>query len=201
MHDCYVTTTLLNSWLFYLKSREEWEEKAHTDFLNCLNKVKTEPTEAMQRGIEFEDMVRLYDGKQLYSRKDDTVNEIVDYISGGLWQQTVTKTIEVNGLKVLVYGKADVIEKDTIYDIKRVKHYEIGKYGHSVQHKLYLFCTGLPIFKYLVSDGQSVFVETYTFYKNLNADVQALIVEFFEWLQKVDLFETYFEKWKGEDKA
>lgn len=70
-----------------------------------------------------------------------------------------------------------------------------------MQHKLYLFCTGLPIFKYLVSDGQSVFVETYTSYKNLNADVQALIIEFFEWLQKVDLFETYFEKWKGEDKA
>lgn len=77
MHDCYVTTTLFNSWLFYLKSREKREKKAHTDFLNCLNKVKTEPTEAMQRGIEFEDMVRLCDGKQLYSRKDDTVNEIV----------------------------------------------------------------------------------------------------------------------------
>lgn len=200
MHDCYVTATLINSWLFYLKSRDEWEEKAKTDFLNCLNKVKTEPTEAMQRGIDFEDLVRLCDEKQLYSRKDDTVNEIVDYISGGLWQETVAKTIDVNGLKVLVYGKADVIKEDTVYDIKRVSNYEIGKYLKSFQHKCYLFCTGLPVFKYLVSDGKNVFIEPYTPKANIEEDIKLTVIDFLNWLKKTNLFDVYLEKWKGEDK-
>lgn len=200
MHDCYVTATLINSWLFYMKSREEYEEQAKQDFLNCLNKVKTEPTEAMQKGIDFENKIRLCDEQNLYSRTDIAVNEITDYIKGGLWQETVSKVVDVDGLNVLVYGKADVIKMDTIYDIKRVKSYEIGKYSKSVQHLFYLFCTKLPVFRYLVSDGNSVFVETYTLNAYTEAMTKSNIKEFFDWLKITGRFETYLEKWKGEDK-
>lgn len=200
MHDCYVTATLINSWLFYLKSREEWEEKAKADFLNCLNKVKTEPTKAMQKGIDYENLVRLCDEKGLYIQTDATVNEIVKRIKGGLWQETVSKIIDINGLKVLVYGKADVIKQDTIYDIKRVSNYEIGKYLKSFQHKCYLFCTGLQFFEYLVSDGKSVYIEPYTPKTNLEEDIKLTVLDFFNWLKKTNLFDVYLEKWKGEDK-
>lgn len=200
MHDCYVTATLINSWLFYMKSREEYEEQAKQDFLNCLNKVKTEPTETMQKGIDFENKIRLCDEQDLYSKTDITVNEITDYIKGGLRQETVSKVVDVDGLKVLVYGKADVIKMDTIYDIKRVKSYEIGKYSKSVQHLFYMFCTKLPVFRYLVSDGNNVFVETYTLNAYTEAMTKSNIKEFFDWLKITGMFETYFEKWKGEDK-
>ena len=200
MHDCYVTTTLLNSWLYYLKSREDREEKAKTDFLNCLNKIKTEPTEDMQRGLNFEKTVYHCDINDAVCDDDNTVNEIKDYIKGGLWQLKVSKHVGIDGLDVLVFGYADVIKMDTVYDIKRVKTYKTGKYNYSVQHKLYLYCTGLPVFKYLVSDGENVFIEPYTPNKHLEAEVQALIIEFFKWLQNTGLFEIYLEKWKGEDK-
>lgn len=199
MHDCYVTATLLNSWLYYLKSREEYEEQAKEDFLNCLNKIKTEPTEAMQRGIDFEKKIRLCDEQDLYST-DPTVNEITDYVKGGLWQETVTKHIDIDGLDVLIFGKADVIKADTVYDIKRVKDYEIGKYSKSVQHLFYLYCSGLPTFKYLVSNGKSVFIETYTKNAYTELMVKTAIREFFEWLKATDRFDLYLEKWKGTDK-
>lgn len=200
MHDCYVTATLLNSWLYYLKSREEYEEQAKEDFLNCLNKIKTEPTDAMQRGIDYENLIRLCDEKDLYSRKDETVNEITDYVKGGLWQETVIKYIDIDGRDVLIYGKADVIKMDTIYDIKRVSKYGIGKYSKSVQHLFYLYCTGLPIFKYLVSDGNRVFIETYTNNAYTESMVKTAIREFFDWLKATDRFDLYLEKWKGTDK-
>ena len=200
MHDCYVTATLINSWLFYMKSREEYEQQAKEDFFNCLNKIKTEPTEAKQRGIDFENKIRLCDEQDLYSRTDNTVNEITDYIKGGLWQETVSKHIDIDGLNVLIYGKADVIKMDTIYDIKRVSTYDIGKYTHSSQHLFYLYCTGLPVFKYLVSDGNSVFIETYTLNAYTKNTAKAAIRDFFDWLKMTDRFETYLEKWKGEDK-
>ena len=200
MHDCYITATLINSWLFYIKSREEYEQQAKQDFFNCLNKVKTEPTEAMQRGIDFENKIRLCDEQDLYSRTDNTVNEITDYIKGGLWQETVTKHMDIDGLNVLIYGKADVIKMDTIYDIKRVSTYDIGKYTHSSQHLFYLYCTGLPVFKYLVSDGNNVFVETYTAGEGTPKLVKSVITEFFNWLKRAELFDTYLENWKGADK-
>lgn len=200
MHDCYVTATLINSWLYYLKSREEYEQQAKEGFFNCLNKVKTEPTEAMQRGIDFENAVHSCDVLNTICEDDDTVNEITDYIKGGLWQETVTKHMDIDGLNVLIYGKADVIKMDTIYDIKRVSTYDIGKYTHSSQHLFYLYCTGLPVFKYLVSDGNNVFVETYTAGEGTPKLVKSVITEFFNWLKRAELFDTYLENWKGADK-
>ncbi len=200
MHDCYVTATLLNSWLYYLKSREEYEEQAREDFLNCLNKIKTEPTEAMQRGIDFENAVHTCDVLNTVCEDDDTVNEITGYIKDGLWQETVSKHIDIDGLDVLVYGKADVIKMDTVYDIKRVSKYKIGKYSKSVQHLFYLYCSGLPTFKYLVSNGKSVFIETYTSNAYTESMTKAAIREFFEWLKATDRFDLYLEKWKGTDK-
>lgn len=200
MHDCYVTATLLNSWLYYLKSREEYEEQAKEDFLNCLNKRKTEPAEAMQRGIDFENAVHTCDVLSTVCEDDDTVNQITDYVKGGLWQETVTKHIDIDGLNVLIYGKADVIKIDTIYDIKRVSKYEIGKYSKSVQHLFYLYCSGLPTFKYLVSNGKSVFIETYTNNAYTESMVKTAIRDFFEWLKATGRFDLYLEKWKGADK-
>lgn len=200
MHDCYVTATLLNSWRYYLKSYDEDEEQAKQDFLNYLNKVKTEPTEAMQRGIDFENKIRLCDEQDLYSRTDNTVNEITDYIKNGLWQETVSKHIDIDGLDVLVYGKADVIKMDTIYDIKRVSKYKTGQYSKSVQHLFYLYCTELPVFKYLISNGSSVFCETYTLSSYTENLVKIAIQDFFQWLKITGNYELYLEKWKGTDK-
>ena len=60
-----------------------------------------------------------------------------------------------------MYGIADVIRRNTIFDIKRVNYYDIGKYEGSIQHLIYMYATGIPNFEYVISDGQEVYVETY----------------------------------------
>jgi hypothetical protein len=168
-----ITPSLYGSYLYYTSTdfnqiyadadkAEQAEQKAYQDWLNCLNKVKTPTTEAQQRGIDFEDAVRdlsnglgtdLIDGDEL-----STAEAIASIVEGGMWQEVLKKETD----NYLLYGRADVIKQDTIYDIKRVSSYDIGKYGKSIQHLLYMECAGLDKFDYLISDGKSVYKETYT---------------------------------------
>lgn len=201
MFDCYVTTTLLNSWQYYLKSQESYEEGAKEDFLNCLNKIKTPPTENMLKGIAFEEEICRC-CEQNSTSDNDTVNEIVGIVKGGLWQETVSKVVEIQGLQVLLYGKCDFMKEDTIYDVKWTgKHKDLGKYLKNSQHKIYLYCSGLPFFKYLISDDKEVFNEDYSLSPKTESDVLSMVCDFFDWLKANNLFDLYLEKWKGKDKS
>lgn len=168
-----ITPSLYGSYLYYTSTdfnqiyadaerAEQAEYKAYKDWLNCLNKVRTPTTEVQQRGIDFEDAVRdlsnglgtdLIDGDEL-----STAEAIASIVEGGMWQETLKKETD----NYLLYGRSDVIKQDTIYDIKRVSSYDIGKYSKSIQHLLYMECAGLDKFDYLISDGKSVYKETYT---------------------------------------
>ena len=145
MADYYITATLLNNWQYYLNYEGNNQEEVKQSFLDCLNKIEIEPTEEMKRGKEYEDLIRTCDEKDLYSRKDNTINEITDIIKGGLWQEQVSKVIEVDNKQILLFGYADVIKQDKIYDIKRVNSYKLGKYYNSTQHKIYMLCTRIWI--------------------------------------------------------
>jgi hypothetical protein len=74
-----------------------------------------------------------------------------------MWQQRISK--ELNG--DLAYGIADVIRRNTIFDIKRVNKYDLGKYESSIQHLIYMYATDISNFEYVISDGEEVYVETY----------------------------------------
>jgi len=53
-----MTCSLLNSWLYLIKPNDfDTENKAEADFLRTLNRERSEPNEAMQRGIDFEELV------------------------------------------------------------------------------------------------------------------------------------------------
>lgn len=196
MADFYVTATLLNNWHYYLHSDESVQENAKQSFLDCLNKVKSETTENMQRGIDFENKVRLFD-EQNKIDDDATVNEIGEIIKGGLWQEAVMKIIKVKDYDVLLFGYADVIKCSKIFDIKRVNKYTLPKYYHSVQHKIYMLCTGIKDFDYLISNGQEVYVESYFInsLEELEKELKGIISEFFTWLSVNNLFDIYAKKW------
>lgn len=202
MADYYLTPTLLNSWQYYLSYKGDNQEKVKQSFLDCLNKIEVEPTEEMKRGKDYEDLIRTCDEKDLYSRKDNTINEIVDYIKGGLWQEQVSKVIEIDNKQILLFGYADVIKQDKIYDIKRVNSYKLGKYYYSVQHKIYMLCTGILDFDYLVSDGKEVFVESYCVKSNQNLEneIKNKVYEFFTWLKITNLYDYYTKHWKSDEK-
>ena len=52
-----LTHSLLNSFEYMFNAEEKYQDKTMRDFMNVLNKVKTEPTKAMLAGREFEQLV------------------------------------------------------------------------------------------------------------------------------------------------
>lgn len=178
-----ITATLYNAYLYYAKTdfaSEKAQAKARQDFLNTLNKVKSEKSPAMLKGIQFEDAIRSItegnirdesiklpkdanplDYPLLNRLTDDEYKcalEIAEKVKGGTWQVKLSKRIG----NYLFFGYADVIKKAFINDIKRVNQYtEIGKYEQSIQHLIYLECSPLEHFNYLICDGKTNFEEYY----------------------------------------
>jgi hypothetical protein len=151
MKGFLITPSLYSAWQYWYGS--EYSEKK--EILDTLNKVKKEKTQAMQRGIDFENAIRCV--CKGGASEDFCVLEAADIVQGGMWQQRVCKELDDD----LVYGYADVLRRDTIFDIKRVNNYDTGKYQGSIQHLIYMYATGIPYFEYVVSDGRGVYAEAY----------------------------------------
>ena len=102
-----------------------------------------------------------------------------------------------------MFGYADVLNYDTIYDIKTTKNYHLGKYFNTSQHKIYCYCLEVDKFKYLIQGNYKkdedacnhFYTEDYT-YKVGQAE--ALITEFIEWLKATKLYEIWKERWVRE---
>lgn len=166
-----ITPSLYSAYVYYTDTEflsDEAEAAARQDFIDCLNKV-SKTNEILQRGINFENSVKaVCDG--LLAEPMENAADVAEVIGkGGMWQEKLSKDL---GGVYLMYGRADVIKGDTIYDIKRVNKYDCPKYGKSIQHLVYMYCSGLPNFKYVISDGRNVYCEDY----NYTADLQGTLM-------------------------
>ena len=151
MNGFLITPSLYTSWKYWMDSDDE----GMASILNTLNKAELVKTPAMQAGIDFEDNIRkVCEGTP---SEDFCVMEVAEIVCGGMWQQRISRELDGD----LVYGIADVIKRDTIFDIKRVNQYELGKYESSIQHLIYMYSTEIPNFRYLISDGKEVYEEAY----------------------------------------
>jgi len=201
-----ITPSLLGSFLYYKNSQEEWEEKALQDLLKSIRKEKSPTTEAQQRGIDFKESIRLYSEKRdveyLNSKYDLDTNVVIERISNivcfGLWQQAVKKDINVRNQDFLLYDKCDVIKEDTIYNIKTPSSYEIGKYNGSMQHLIYMHCTDIHNFSYLICENlKEYYREDYNYNKDSEDKIKECINEFLSFLDTCEeAKKEYFEKWK-----
>ena len=182
-----ITATLLNSWkyLFNNQAEEESQKTLYNDFLKILKREPTETTPAMALGNEFE--------KECYEGKVGIISEI---IKGGAFQVVACKLEKIGDYEFLLYGRLDVLKNGTIYDIKRVgKYSDVQKYYTSVQHVMYLkLIPQAKEFKYLISDGECVYVETYD-RSDIIEPIETTIINFVNWLKRNDLFELYVKKW------
>lgn len=161
-HRYLVTPSLYSSWNYYYNA--EHTEKA--EFLAKLQKVQEPRSENMQKGIDLENAAMIV-SRGLPLVDDDPawiecVTEIANEIKGGLFQEKVYTDIRIGDWDVLLYGKADCVRRDFVKDVKYTQNYDVGKYSDSIQHDLYLFCAKLPRFRYLISNGRSVWHEDYT---------------------------------------
>ena len=198
-----ITPTLINSYQYYINDGFKSPADSRADFLKTLSKEKFEPTEAMQKGIDFENDIKKLCDNILLDKKENIdyeviCNDIATIVKDGLWQETCKKELKIGNQEFLLYGKMDVIKRDTIYDIKYTSNYELGKFLGSAQHLIYLYCTGLPKFKYLVSNGKDFWIEDYFNNVNIENEIKSKINDFLSYLENDSEAKNLFEtKWRG----
>jgi hypothetical protein len=186
-----VTPTLINSFEFYRSYEGEDEAGKRQEFLNTLKRERFEPNEAMKKGIAFEAAIENY---CTTGEGEGVVKEIGDIVNGGLWQEAVSKPFG----DYLLYGKTDVIKADTIYDIKYTSSYDLGKFQNSIQHRIYLFCSGLPKFSYLISSGQEWWKEDYNNHSAIQHEINEKLKEFSSYLERdAEAGDLYYSKWES----
>ena len=195
-----VTASLYNAYKFLLSCSEDKYEQKKMEFVKTLRREKSAPTPLMLRGINFENAVRSYtEGKPPQNK---VIQEIGDIVKGGTWQEKVKGEIEVAGLKILLYGIMDVKCPPIINDIKRPNNYALGKYYDGIQHLLYLHCTQLPRFRYLVAYGvadepQDWTAEDYHLDDNTLPMLKERIAEMLNWFEGAGFMPLYKEFWQA----
>ena len=134
-------------------------------------------------------------------QENQCVLDIAEKIHGGIWQIALKKEIKVADTNFLLYGKADVIKEDTIYDIKfttNASNYEVGKYINAVQHLFYMYCSGIEKFEYIISDGENYWLENYNFTMGkVEKKLLEKISEFAIFLKNnKEFYEIFINKWQ-----
>jgi len=198
-----ITPTLLNSFQYYIQDEFKSPADSRADFLRTLSRERFEPNEAMQKGIDFENDVKLAtEYKYQYWQDNKTVeyDSVIDCLANivqdGIWQQTCKKDLTIGNQEFLLYGKCDVVKRNTIYDIKFTSNYELGKFLDSAQHLIYLYCLDLPKFQYLVSDGEEYWVEDYHNHAGIEDEIKSKISDFLSYLENdKEAKEMFFSKW------
>ena len=197
-----MTHSLLSSWLYTTKENPYEDATTERDpmeeFLRVLRREPTPATEAMQNGIDFEDLVTaIVRGAPIRNDLDkwyDAAYKVAQIIRGGVLQFRARKIVTVAGMDFVLYGRLDALRAGVIYDIKFSKGYDRGKYFGSTQHPTYLeIVPEARRFTYLVSNGADVWTETYE--REETGSIFPVISDFVDWLNTQGLMENYKEKW------
>ena len=221
MERYLMTQSLLSSWAYTFNAPEDYEGEAMLDFLSTLNREKKEPTEAMQNGIDFENLVTAilngspaaaqHDkvwGKDIIKEKLVPVQEhkwyagaskVAKILQGARLQVSVMRNTSVSWTPLLLYGILDGLKAGIIYDIKFLNKGMggadlAGKYLESPQHPMYFELVPAAYeFQYLVSDGTDLYIETYSRQETPPIDTE--IENFLNWLNAAGYMQIYKEKW------
>ena len=199
--DRYLMThSLLSSWLYAIKENPYEDMTTERDpmdeFMTVLRREPTPTTEAMQKGIDFENLVTAILGGQGDPKNKwyDAAVKVAGIIRGGVLQVRVRKEIQVGGMTLVLYGRLDALKAGGVYDIKFSGSYDRGKYLTSTQHPVYLeIVPEAEHFTYLVSNGSEVWTEQYR--REDTPSIFPIISDFLDWLTVHGLLELYKEKW------
>nr|MBQ4458601.1 hypothetical protein [Clostridia bacterium] len=201
-----ITQSLLSAWNYVHSCYEGCEEDAMASFLSTLRREPSEVTEAMQNGIEFEDEVYAQASGQLrppHPKWERGICEVAALLSGAQFQVRVQRELTIDGMTFLVYGVLDALQAGTIYDVKfKNKSFGsvdlAGEYFNSPQHPFYFYLVPEALkFRYLVSDGQDLYIEEYR--PDETKDAGELIREFVAFLKASDLLDTYKQFWAARE--
>ena len=214
-----ITHSFLTSWLYSLRDNPfSVDEDPWASFLSTLRREPSEPSEAMQNGIAFENLITaIINGQESYGWKPaDPKNDaagmvpkaveewhwyeaakiIAEVLKGAALQLKVSKIVPGSQWDWLLYGRMDAVKGGVIYDIKFSKRYERGKFLTSTQHPMYLeLLPEADRFVYLISNGTEVWSETYL--REDTSPVLPWIEDFTSWLKAHALLDTYKQYWEA----
>lgn len=196
-----MTHSLLSSWLYSMKDNPyadaTTEDSSKEDFLRVLRREPTPTNEAMQNGIDFENLVTEIVHGAIVPDDDKwgkAAKKVASFVCGGQLQYVATKQVTVGGLDLLLYGRLDALKAGDVYDIKFSKSYDRGKFVDSTQHPMYLTLVPEAVaFTYLVSDGNEVWTEKYR--RDETPSIIPTIADFLRWLQGTGYMPIYLEHW------
>ena len=203
-----ITQSLLSSWLYVFDCWEGKEESAMDAFLRTLRRepeeLDDEQQQRIQNGIDFENEVYKEASCQLrapHPKWERGICEIAAFLKGAQFQVKVSREIEVAGITFLVYGILDALGAGVISDVKfKNKSFGsldlAGEYLNSPQHPLYFYLVPeARQFRYMVSDGQDLYIEQYEPGDCVTAS--DLILQFVQFLKANGLLDTYLQYWQA----
>lgn len=192
-----MTHSLLFAWLYAMKVNPYEDEKdSYAEFLSALKREPIPVSEAMQKGIDFENLVTgiARGGGDKTHCWYEAAYKVASIVKGGLLQYSTSREITVRNRRILLYGRLDALKAGTIYDIKYSGSYDVGKYIDSTQHPTYFeLIPEAKYFTYLVSNGTNVWTETYR--RDETPSIIPVIEDFFACLDLQGLTNLYKEKW------
>jgi hypothetical protein len=196
----------------YLRFKRKDDDETFQGVFNKINHVKTEQTEQQAMGEEFEgcvnDMITCIktggysltlhkDGYYLtknFKFKADLVEKIASKLEHVSKKQEYMEAIIPSHLgNIKLYGISDYTFPEMITDLKTTSNYKCNKYRDHAQHPCYSMIrelNGNPLkaFKYLVSDFDKAYQETYIPTPVMH---QKLMFNIFEFINFIEYFKKY----------
>ncbi len=202
MSKYLITQSLLSAWNYMFDCQEGYEEEAKAEFLLALDRRKKDATQAMLNGIAFEDQVYSQAHglpREPHDQWEAGIQKVAAIIGSAPVQVKAQREIDVCGMTFLVYGILDALQAGIIYDVKfRNKSFGsediYGKYLSSPQHPTYFYIVPEATeFRYLVSDGEDVYQESYT--RENTRFIGDIINDFIASLTSMGLLDRYKQHW------
>jgi hypothetical protein len=185
----------------YLRFKRNDDDETFDSLFDKINKVKTEQTEQQLKGVEFENCVNariagdtlVLMGGEYKTDNFSFKSNLIDHIAGRLQyaskQQEYMEAIIPSHLgNIKLYGIADYTFPEMITDLKSTASYKCNKYKDNSQHPVYSLIkkiNGDPIkaFKYLASDFNNMFLETYVPTDKMYGKLMLTIFDFINFIE------------------
>lgn len=190
-----ITQSLLSAYWYVFKTESGWD-----DFLTTLHREKKQPTTAMLDGIQYEGVLNsVLNGEHIDPDHKwyRPIMQMAVELYGSQQQVTLFKEVEIDGQPVILHGVLDYLRNGHIWDCKLSKTYRLNKYLWTETPQTAMYITLVPEakdFTYIISDGTYVYRERYP--RDIVPPIEPSIKQFFEFLKKHNLWNTYQEKWR-----
>lgn len=193
-----ITPSILDSFRWLNVCPPSWRDRAYGSIVSTIRREPWKPSNSAKRGMKFEQTVYA----KAYSINEsgsELFRSVVEIVKGGAYQKVLKKNIEVQGLDVVLYGKADVLFNDKIIDIKTTEKFNKDNYLEGWQHRIYTFVSDIKDFEYLIVLFEpypsltimDVMKVPYESTGNELEEIKQETVKLFEWLKDERLFHDY----------